>query len=68
MQIFMNILFTSFLGQLNKLCQSSSLSSEMLGNKAADFPKEINLLNLKKFQIKEMKNVLNRFSTSVLAQ
>ena len=29
----------TFLRQLNEVCQSSSLSSEMMGNKAADFYK-----------------------------
>ena len=64
----MNILFTSFLRQLNQLCQSSSLSSEMIGNKTDDFHKQIILLNFNKFQFNEINNTLNGFSTNVLAQ
>ena len=52
----------TFLRQLNEVCQSSSLSSEMLGIKAADFYKQITLLNFNEFQINEISNVLNRFS------
>ena len=39
----MDILFKSFLRQLNEVCQSSSLYSKMMGNKAADFHKQITL-------------------------
>ena len=35
---------TSFLRQLNEACQSSSLCREMMGNKAADLPRQIALL------------------------
>ena len=64
----MKILFTSFLCQFKKVCQSSCLSSEMMGNKVIDFQKYITLLNFNKFQFNEINNALNRFSINVLAQ
>ena len=41
--------FYVILRWLNDVCQSSSLSSEMLDNNAADFHKKITLLNFNKF-------------------
>ena len=40
----------------------------MIGNKTDDFHKQIILLNFNKFQINEINNTLNGFSTNVLAQ
>ena len=60
--------FTSFLRQLNQVCQSSSLSSKMMGNKVGDFHKQITLLNFDKFQFNEINNALNRFSKNVFTQ
>ena len=39
----MNIPFYVILRQLNDVCQSSSLSIEMMGNKTADFHKQITI-------------------------
>ena len=36
----------------------------MMGNKVADFHKQITLLNFNKFQFNEINNSLNRFSTN----
>ena len=44
----------SFLHQHNEVCQSSSLSSELMGNKAVDFHKQITLLNFNKFQFNKI--------------
>ena len=38
----------------------------MMGNKVADFHKQITLLNFNKFQFNEINNALNRFSTNAL--
>ena len=59
----------SFIRQLNEVCQSSSLSREMMGNKLADLSKQVTLLNFNQFQFNEINNALiNRFSTNVFAQ
>ena len=59
----------SFIRQFNEVCQSSSLSREMMGNKPADLSKQVTLLNFNQFQFNEINNALiNRFSTNVFAQ
>ena len=58
----------SFLHQHNEVCQSSSLPSELMGNKAVDFHKQITLLNFNKFQFNKINNALNRFSTNAFAK
>ena len=63
----MNILFYVILRQLNQVCQSSTLSSEMIGNKTDYIHKQIILLNFNKFQFSEINNTLNGFSANVLA-
>ena len=40
----------------------------MMGNKTADFHKQITLFNINKFQFNEKNNALNRFPTNVFAQ
>ena len=58
----------AFLRHPNAVCQSSSLYGETLGNKLADFHKQMTLLKFNKFQFSGINNALNRFSKDAYAQ
>ena len=50
----------SFPRKLNKICQNSCLFSKMLGNKTADFHKQITLSNFSKCKFRRINSALNR--------